>query len=58
MRLSDDCKSLEYVPVDPKFKDYFKLTRKLNLDSVQDFIYGGYSMTFKKHNRKNLKLMK
>ena len=54
IKLSSDAKYLEYDKVEKGFKDYFKPLRRLEIKSIYDFLYGGCTDTFKKHQRKNL----
>lgn len=55
LKLSDDEKWLEYEPVDKTFKDFFKSKPKVCISSLKNFLYGGVTSTFKRHQETNLK---
>lgn len=57
--LSNDERYLMYKPIERTgFFDSLKPVGKIALSSIQNFIYGGVTSTFKKHQVENLELMK
>ena len=55
--ISDDERSLIYKTVKKGRLDIFKTRRKIPIKNIQNFLYGGLSGTFKKHQKLNLRVM-